>query len=121
MFHLPVEHVVRDEFDVRGPVLLVEYILEVGSGQDGASVVARPRPWVECTSLELWHVPWLARVDFCVVLVVVGRNGDPSLRVGAVKELRVSILRSYISKRSPVNHEYHSDAPDRKCRLLQYH
>ena len=43
----PVKHVVRNELHVRSPVLLVEHILEVRSGEHLACVVTRSAPRIK--------------------------------------------------------------------------
>ena len=43
----PVKHVVRDELHVRSPVLLVEDILEVRSGEYFTCVVTRSAPRIK--------------------------------------------------------------------------
>ena len=44
---VPVEHIVRNELDIRRPVLLVEHVLEVRAREQLTRVVAWPAPRIE--------------------------------------------------------------------------
>src|SRR5581483_6600810 len=70
-----------------GDVVLVEHLLEVGTGQHPAVVVARPAPRVERAALELRGVDGR-------VVAEPGQAADraPVGRGGAVEALRVTVL-----------------------------
>ena len=55
----------------------------------------------EIHTLELWHIPWLAWVDTCMVLMVICGYRSPHTRIRAVKLLRVGILwKMYVEEQA---------------------
>ena len=49
---VPVEHIIRDQLHVRGPVILVEDVLEVRASKHLTRIVPRPTPWIERSAYQ---------------------------------------------------------------------